>query len=239
MNRILSSLAVALLAGVCFSALADDQYTCQASVFMWDAYAKRPVVWSPDRSKSVRLWSSPKGAEPEQGRFYASIYDATKRLRTLELKELSAGTFVKWAPDSNAFYIMWSNGGAIGWYQVRAFTVSNDGVIESTAPKNVAADFAQHHSCKARGENMFAVQWREGSKQLLLQPEVYPTSDCGKQAGFTSGYLVDTASGEIKQRYTAKEMTEFAKGCPSTVFPTAFATQETVDKATKESKVQK
>jgi hypothetical protein len=70
-------------------------------------------------------------------------------------------------------------------------------------------------------------------------PEVYPTSDCGEQAGFTSGYLVDTESGEIKQKYTANEMKELAKGCPSTVFPTAFATQEDVDKATKKSKVQK
>ena len=239
MSRILSILGIAILAGTCLSALAADEDTCQASVFMWDAYAKRPEIVSPDGSKHVRLWSSAKEPEPESAKFYASIYGGARLLRTVELKDLSAATFVKWSPDSKAFYVMWSDGGAIGEYHVRAFIVSNDGVIESAAPKNVAADFAQHHYCKPRGNNLYAVKWDEGAKQLLLQPEVYPTSDCGKEMGFTSGYLVDTETGEIKERYTAAEMTQLTKGCPSTVFPTAFATQQAVDSALKKSKVQK
>jgi len=232
-------LIVSVFAITCLSGWADDKYTCQASIFMWDAYAKRPEIVSPDGSKHVRLWSSAKDPEPESAKFYASIYSGARLLKTVELKDLSAATFVKWAPDSKAFYVMWSDGGAIGGYHVRVFIVSDDQATESPAPKSVAADFAQHHYCKTRGNNLYAVRWEQGAKQLLLQPSVYPTSDCGKEMGFASGYLVDTETGEIEERYTAKQMKQLTKGCPSTVFPTAFATQQAVDSAVKDGKVQK
>jgi hypothetical protein len=239
MRYLLSIFVVSIMASACLSAWAEGTYTCQASVFMWDTYAKRPSIVSPDGSKHVQLWSSAKDPEPEEGNFYASIYAGPRLLKTILLQNLSAATFVKWSPDSKAFYVMWSDGGAIGGYHVRVFIVSNDQATESPAPKNVAADFAQHHYCKTRGNNLYAVRWKEGRKQLLLQPSVYPTSDCGKEMGFASGYLVDTETGEIKERYTAEQMKQLTKGCPSTVFPTAFATQQAVDSAVKDGKVQK
>ena len=230
MRRILSILVVALLAGTCFSALAEEKYTCQASVFMWDAYAKRPVIVSPDHSKRVQLWSSPKDPElEEEADFYASIYIGSRLLKTIQLEDLSAATFVKWSPDSNGVYLMWSDGGAIGGYHVRAFVVEPDDAAESPAPKTVAADFAKHHYCKTRGNNLYAVRWVNGSKQLRLRPEVYPTSDCGPETALSAEYLVRTVDGKIVERGEVKEMPAFSNGCPSDVFPGAFATQDQIE----------
>jgi hypothetical protein len=193
---------------------------------MLEAYEHKPVVWSPDHSKHVRLWITDLHAN-------LSVYSKEQLLRTISLTDLSGSTFIKWSPDSNAFYVMWSDGGAIGGYHVRAFRVMDNQAIESPAPKAVARDFAQHHYCHARGNNLYAIEWVDGSKELLLQPEVYPTGDCGPQLGFTSGYLVEVDSAAVKQRYTASQMKKFASGCPSKVFPSALASQEDVDKALK------
>jgi len=179
-------------------------------------------MWSPDHTKHILLWSTPWGPR-------LSIYSAQKDLQTIILDDLSAGTFVKWSSDSKGFYLMWSDGGYIGGYHVRALLVTGDSVIESPAPKTVAEEFAKYHYCGTRGNNLYAIRWVNGAQQLLLQPEVYPTSDCGQEMGFTSGYLANTASGRILKRYTAQQMKQIADGCPSDVFPNAFTTQQEID----------
>lgn len=206
-----------------------ESYSCRADVFMPDGYSDTTMVWSPDHKKYVRLSSKPDHAEADEGVFTISIYSGTRVLKTFVPKDLSAATFVKWSPDSKGVYVMWSDGGAIGGYHVRAFLVDDGKVIESSAPEVVAGDFAKHHSCETRGNNLYTVRWVNGSKQLLLLPEVYPTSDCAPDAGLTADYLVNTATGSIVQRGAVKEMTPFTDGCPSDIFPTAFTTQKQID----------
>ena len=203
--------------------------SCQADVFMPDGYSDKTLIWSPDHQKHVRLSSKPQHADCDEGTFHISIYSGTQRLTTFVPKDLSAATLVKWSPDSEGVYIMWSDGGAVGGYHVRVFLVSDNQAVESPAPKTVAAVFAQHHYCETRGNNLYALHWESGSKQLLLRPEVYPTSDCGTQMGFTAGYLVDTANGKIDRTYSAEQIQEDSKRCPSNVYPTAFATQTAID----------
>jgi len=231
MRRIAFLIVVGVLACACSSARADEQCTCQACVFMMDAHASRPVIASPDRSKHVELWTTAKVRDrgSENGKFYASIYGGARRLTTIELRDLSAATFVKWSADSKEFYVMWSDGGAVGGYHVRAFIVNEDQANESPAPKAVATNFAKHHYCKMRGNNMYAIRWEGWSKQLILRPEVYPASDCGEIMGFASGYLVDLESGAVKAQYTADQINEVFQSCPSAVLPSAFATQEAVE----------
>ena len=223
---IIAPLVAAAVAG------GTERYSCQADVFMFESYEKKPVVWSPDHSKHIRLWGSKEHSN-------LSIYSTEQLLKTISLWELSGATFVKWAPDSKAFYVMWSDGGAIGGYHIRAFLVSDDQATESPAPKKVAVEFAQHHYCSTRGNNLYAIRWEDGSNQLLLKAGVYPTSDCGRQMGFAAGYRVNTVSGEITQQYSAKQVDDIANNCPSVVFPSAFASQEDVDATIKNGKIQK
>jgi hypothetical protein len=126
-------------------------------------------------------------------------------------------------------YVMWSNGGATGLYEVRVFILEENRAVESGAPAAVADDFAKLHYCQARGNNLYAVRWVKGSAELEMRPEVYPTGDCAPDAGFSADYLVNTATGKIIQRGVVKEMTPFTDGCPSDIFPTAFTTQKQIE----------
>jgi hypothetical protein len=67
------------------------------------------------------------------------------------------------------------------------------------------------------------VRWLNGSKELLLALQVYPTSDCGKDMGRYGGYRVETDTGTILRQSTETELkAAWPAGCPSPVWPTAF-----------------
>lgn len=228
MRAFQKSLSVVIIAASLVVGCRAEADSCRADVFMPDGYSDKTLVWSPDHKKHVQLRSIPEHADSVEGTFHISIYSGTQRLTTFVPNDLSAATFVKWSPDSKGVYVMWSDGGAIGGYHVRAFLVSDNQAVESPAPKINADDFSQQHSCETRGNNLYAVRWMNGSAQLLLQAEVYPTSDCGNELGFTTGYLVRTSSGKIMKRLTAEQMSSEAKGCPSDIYPTAFTTQDQI-----------
>ncbi len=204
-------------------------YSCRADVFMPDGYSDKTMVWSPDHKNYVLLSSKPEHADADEGTHTISIYAGTRLLESFVPQNLTGATFVKWSPDSKAFYVMWSKGGAIGRYDIRAFAVEKDRAVESPAPQVAAEDFAKHHYCQARGNNLYAVRWLKGSALLEMRPEVYPTGDC-PDAGLSADYLVSTATGKIVKRGTVKEFTPFADGCPSDIFPSALATQSQIDK---------
>lgn len=206
-----------------------DDYSCRAAVFMPDGYSDKTIVWSPDHQKYVLLSSKPEHAEADEGTFSISVYAGNRLLKTFAPKDLSAATFVKWSSDSKGLYVMWSDGGALGGYHVRAFLVRRGQAIESPGPKVVAEDFSKYHSCKTRGNNLYAVRWLHGSKQLLLRPAVYPTGDCAPETALSAEYLVTTADGKIVNKSAVREFTPFVDGCPSDVFPSAFSTQHQIE----------
>lgn len=129
------------------------------------------------------------------------------------LKDLSAGLWLNWAPDSDAFFLMWSDGGAIGNFHVRVFRVHRDRVVELPTMKVAEAEFAKKHSCDSRGNNVFALRWFENSDSLLIASGVYDTSDCGKDMGLTKAYRVRTNDGTIIRRYSESETESLIKAC--------------------------
>jgi hypothetical protein len=141
------------------------------------------------------------------------VFQGQALLRQFNLRDLSAGIYIKWAPDSAAFYLMWSDGGAIGGYHVRVFRVRDEQVFEVPTTRAAERDFAKKHYCKARGNNVYAVRWLGNSDEIVISTEVYPTSDCGRDLGFTLGYLVRTDDGIIVKRYSQPEIEEQIKAC--------------------------
>jgi hypothetical protein len=180
---------------------------CAAAVFVLQDLVKDPAVASPDGRYRVVLSAD-----------VMRVYAAEELRGTFQLRDLSGSIFVKWSPDSQAFYVMWSNGGAVGAYAVRAFRVIGTQVEELLLTRLVEREFERHHPCAGRGHNVYSVRWLKNSEKLLLALQVYPTSDCGKEAGLYRGYLVRAADGMILRRYSERQLKAiWPAGCPSDI----------------------
>ncbi len=203
--------------------------SCRAEVFVPQSLKGRPSVSSPDRQFRAVLGDYREGKDSESGAL--RVFQGKNLIGHFELHELSAGVFVKWSPDSRAFYVMWSNGGMIGGYEVRVFRVSSNEVREIFPIKIAENEFRSKHDCETRGLNFFAIQWMGDSERLKIAIQVYPTSDCGKQSGFTRGYEVRLDDGAIlgrsSQEATEKEMQQ----CPTLIWPTGFWNEDDLQKA--------
>ena len=205
-----------------------DAPGCEARMFVLQDLEQERTVVAPDGSRSVALGVKSEG----DGDGWLKVYDARRLIHTTRLINLSGGVFVKWAPDSRAFYLMWSNGGAVGGYEVRVFRVGAGTVQEVPTTRRAERDFARRYPCEARGHNTFAIEWRDGSRQLLLAEQVYPTGDCGRRLGLYGGYLVNVADGAIHRRYSDAEIKRlWPAGCPVPVYPTGFWGSDDLKKA--------
>jgi hypothetical protein len=191
--------------------------SCQAEVFVPESLARGVSVPSPDGRFRVMLEDRP-GQETARMR----VFQDMRSLGEYSLRDLSAGIFLKWSPDSRAFYLMWSDGGAIGAYAVRVFRVSSDAATEVFSTRPAEREFKRRHDCRTRGINVYAVKWLGASDRLLIAAEVYPTGDCGKELGFTLGYAVRVEDGAILERYSARRIGQEMRSCPSQLWPTGL-----------------
>ena len=107
-----------------------------------------------------------------------------------------------------------SNGGAAGGWSISIFHLEADGRVTdfSSSTNSVVHDFESRHYCKARGDNYQAFQWRKND-ELLLTAEVYGTSDCGKDMGYTEGYVLQPSTGQILHRYSAAQLLRLPGVC--------------------------
>jgi hypothetical protein len=208
---------------------AQKAQSCQAEVFVPESLKNDQVVSSPDGHLHAVLGGYREEKDSESG--WLRVFEGKRLIREYELKDLSGGIFVKWAPDSAAFYLMWSNGGMTGGYEVRVFRVGDEGVREVPAVTQALKEFTQKHHCHDRGENIYAVRWVGQSDDLMIATQVYPTSDCGKDMGFTAGYLVRIDDGGISARYSQSAVETEMKNCPSAIWPTGFWGDDTLKEA--------
>jgi len=137
-----------------------------------------------------------------------------KTLLRTPLKDLSASTSVVWSDDNRHFAITWSNGGAVGWFDVKAFRIDGDSVEQLPVAEKAYQAFKARHWCETRGDNIQAYQWSPDSRSLVLVLSVYPTSDCGKEMGYTEGYVVDAETGTVKQHWDLARLNAYLKSHP-------------------------
>lgn len=174
--------------------------------------AHHTCVWVPNGS-GIKFLRGPFTYMVEQDGFFLLRRNGKEILRTL-LKDADASVSVVWADDNKHFAVTWSDGGAIGGFHVRAFQVQGDSVTELPAASKAFAAFKSHHWCETRGDNVQAYQWLPDSRDLVLVLSVYPTSDCGKEMGYTEGYVVDAATGDVRQHWNPKKLNRYIHAHP-------------------------
>jgi len=206
--------------------------SCRADVFVPESLKQSVAIPSPDNRFQAVLDEYREEEDSESGRL--TVFLGKTLLGRYRLRGLSAGIFVKWSPDSRAFYLMWSNGGIIGGYDVRVFRVVSHAVREVFPMKIAETEFKRRHNCRTRGVNAFAVKWMTNSEQLMIATQVYPTSDCGAEMGLTKGYTVRLEDGQIVQRHSQKIIENEMKECPTPFWPAGLWDDNTLQQVKSE-----
>ncbi len=115
-------------------------------------------------------------------------------------------------PNQAHIALTYSDGGGIGGFHVRVFLIDGKGVRDVSRCIDAAvADFKARHYCETRGNNVTALKWISGD--LLLLTEVYPTGDCGRDAGHMEAYLVSVPEGKILGHMTLNQLKHYPGVC--------------------------
>jgi hypothetical protein len=109
----------------------------------------------------------------------------------------------QWAPDSKAFFLTYSDGGAVGNYKVLVGYPSKNGVKVLDPTAAVKKDFLAHYpKCyEPETPNLGCVAWLKNSYRLLVAAEVLPHSNCDMMGTF-SLYEIEVPSGKIIKKYS-------------------------------------
>jgi hypothetical protein len=112
---------------------------------------------------------------------------------------------LQWSSDSLAFFVNYSNGGAVGDYEVRVFYPSRASVRAVDPTTLVRQDSrATYPKCfLPESPNLAGIAWLDGSRRLLVAAEVLPHSNCDSMGTF-SAYEVEVPSGKVVRKW----------GCP-------------------------
>lgn len=105
-----------------------------------------------------------------------------------------------WAPDSKAFFITYSDGGAVGTYHVRVVYVSDHG-IQVTEPVPNGRRLFKPTCFGPEMPNVGAIGWiGKGSDKLAIAIEVPPHSSCASMGTFKA-FVIQLPNGEVVSEY--------------------------------------
>jgi len=186
----------------------SDFAGCSHHTCTWVPWSTHKIFQKGDLTYAVET----KSTEKSGGVFV--LRRADRELLRTPLKDLSASVSVVWSDDKNRIAITWSDGGAIGNFHVRAVKIEGEAASELPATQPAFSEFKAHHWCEARGDNIQAYRWMPDSSALVLVLSVYNTSDCGKEMGHTEAYVVDAATGNIRQHWGVNQLNAYIRAHP-------------------------
>ena len=153
------------------------------------------IVWSPDGRRKIVT------GNPGQPGSATMVVDESGHPFALALAAWPCPE-VAWAPDSHAFFVTYSDGGAVGTYDVAAYRLAH-GQLQRMMPGTAAhRDFSRHYPRCDTPEtpNVAGVAWSADGDRLLLAAQVLPHSNCDAMGTFAL-YEVALPSGRILARH--------------------------------------
>jgi hypothetical protein len=127
-----------------------------------------------------------------------------KTLDLLETQVLSLAE-VLWSPDSMAFLLTESDGGAIGEWQVTAFKIAGNAISRFRLGAQARSHFMRKPWACEEDPNEYGVGWNRGSSEAQIIVGEPCHSSC-KSMCRIQGYTIDTASGRVRHSLSEKEV---------------------------------
>jgi hypothetical protein len=114
-----------------------------------------------------------------------------------------------WSPDSKAFAVTGSEGGANGQYQTAVFYASEAGIQKVSLTLLIERAFGHPVKCGwSESPNVAAIKWANGSSQLIVAAEIISHSNCDSFGTFKA-YQIDVPAMRVVRIYNqiqAKEL---------------------------------
>ena len=105
-----------------------------------------------------------------------------------------------WSPDSQAFFVTYSDGGNVGTYHVKVFYVSDSG-LRIVEPVPNGRTLFKPTCFDPEWPNVAAIKWLENdSSRLLVAAQVPPHSSCASMGTFRA-FEISLPEGAIVSRY--------------------------------------
>lgn len=173
------------------------------------AFSRRAVSV---RGGGVRTISSPDGTKailirppqsPGSDEDHLVVVGASGREHQTKIGAL-VNAEVAWAPNSNAFFVTYSDGGNVVAYHVMVFHVTASG-LAVTDPIPDARKLLAPKCVDLESPNVGAVRWMgRGSRRLLIAVEVPPHSSCADMGTFTL-FEIELPSGRAIKKWKQVE----------------------------------
>lgn len=109
---------------------------------------------------------------------------------------------VAWSPDSLAFFVTYTMGGAIGTFVTDVYFMKADGwdIVKPTV-ETVKEFMSRPHYCYwDEDPNVGAIKWLGDSSRLLVAAEFLPNSNCEEMGSFRA-YEISVPKGKIAKTY--------------------------------------
>ncbi len=153
------------------------------------------VAKSPDGTKAVviRVNTTPYSDEPHRVSVEANGREYKTGIGYLVDSEIA------WSPDSAAFFVTYSDGGLIGTYHVKVFSVGKS-VLRESEPIPNGRRLLVPTCFDPERPNVVAVKWMEDSSRMLIAVQVPPHSSCASMGTFHA-FEISIPDGTVLKRY--------------------------------------
>ena len=162
-----------------------------------NAYMGQPVR-SPDGQKTVAIRIL---RDDNADDFPADVVMMIGKKKLTARINFGLNAEVLWSPDSQAFTVSGSEGGAGGLYLTDVFTVSADDLTKIPLSKLIWHKFGHPVRCGwPESPNVGAIAWLEGSTRLLVAAQLIGHSNCDSNFTFRA-YEVEIPTRTILRSY--------------------------------------
>jgi hypothetical protein len=108
---------------------------------------------------------------------------------------------VAWSPDSQAFFVTYTDGGNVGTYHVKVFYVSDSG-LRIVEPIPNGRKLFVPRCYEPEVPNVGAIRWPgQGTSRLLIAVEVPPHSSCADMGTFRA-FEITLPEGHVKATFS-------------------------------------